>query len=50
MVKEDEEEFFKYTRFTIPQFEKLLAMVEPYLHKTSNREPLSASQVLLMTL
>lgn len=50
MLKEDQEEFFKYTRFTIPEYKKLLEMVYPYLYKTSIREPLSPSHVLLMTL
>ena len=46
----DHEEFFKFTRMNVPQFNLLLGMVKKRLTKSSKREPLSAEFRLTATL
>ena len=36
----DDEEFYKFTRMTVPQFNRLSRLVRQKLRKTSNRESL----------
>ena len=50
MKNNDHEQFFKFTRMTVSQFEKLLNLIERPLTKTSFREPLSAEHRLCITL
>jgi len=42
----DHEQFFKFTRMTVPQFEKLLNLLREPLTKRSIREPLSPEHQL----
>lgn len=50
-IKEkDDEQFFKFTRMTVNQFEKLLDLVKDRLIKISPRKPLSPEFRLVMTL
>lgn len=46
----DDEQFFKFTRMTVPQFERLLELVQEPLLKRSIREPLSPKHRLCITL
>jgi len=46
----DDEQFFKFTRMTVPQFERLLELVQDPLTKRSIREPLSPEHRLCITL
>lgn len=46
----DHEQFFKFTRMTVSQFEELLQILRESLTKKSIREPLSPEQRLCITL
>ncbi|XP_048509290.1 uncharacterized protein LOC112695001 [Athalia rosae] len=46
----DNEQFFKYTRMTVHQFEKLHNLVRARLTKSSNRRPLSSEHRLVITI
>jgi len=50
MKNNDDEQFFKYTRMTVQQFEKLLHIVKSKLMKHSHRKPLSPEHRLAITL
>lgn len=45
----DHEQFFKFTRMTVSQFEELLQILRESLTKKSIREPLSPEQRLCIT-
>lgn len=50
MKDNDDEQFFKFTRMTVLQFERLLELVQESLIKRSIREPLSPEHRLCITL
>lgn len=50
MKSNDHDQFFKYTRLTVNQYESLLQLVAPRLQKNENRHPLSPGHRLTMTL
>lgn len=47
---QDHDEFFEFTRMSVPQFEKLHALLAPSLEKHSQREPLPTELRLAVTL
>jgi len=50
MKNNDDEQFFKFTRMTVRQFEMLLKIVQESLRKRSIRESLSPEHRLCITL
>lgn len=46
----DHEEFYQFTRMSVPQFDILHNLIEPKIRQRSNREPLSAEIRLVITL
>lgn len=49
-LKKDPGEFFKYTRMTVPMFNKLLSLLEHRLQKRKTKTTLSAEERLAITL
>lgn len=46
----DHDQFFKYTRWTVEQYEALLRLVAAHIQKAENRQAVSPGHRLTMTL